>query len=69
MITERDDRVFTPLGRGRIVYTLPDGTVVVEFDHGSGHIFHPSEVFRMRVGGGVIDAIPEDRRIRGENVP
>ena len=37
--------VFTPLGRGRIVYELPDGTLVVEFEHGSGHIFRVDELF------------------------
>lgn len=37
--------VFTPLGRGRIVYELPDGTLVVQFEHGSGHIFRADEIF------------------------
>jgi len=38
-------KVFTRLGQGIVVYTLSNGTYVVEFDHGGGHIFHPEELF------------------------
>lgn len=41
--------VFTPLGRGRIVYKLKNGTYVVEFSHGGGHIFTAKELFEGRV--------------------
>lgn len=42
----KGSKVFTPLGAGRVVYELPDGTLVVQFDHGSGHIFRPEELFQ-----------------------
>jgi hypothetical protein len=39
------DKVYTRLGKGRIVYIFPDTTVAVEFDYGGGHVFMPHEVF------------------------
>lgn len=44
MVCEPKKSVFTPLGRGSVVYVLPDGGLVVEFEHGSGHIFRPEEL-------------------------
>jgi hypothetical protein len=45
-----DREVYTYLGKGRIVYQLPNGTLVVEFEHGGGHIFMPSELFAPDLG-------------------
>jgi hypothetical protein len=36
--------IYTPMGRGKIVYTFPDGSFAVQFDWGGGHIFHPREL-------------------------
>lgn len=44
--------VFTPLGMGRIVFRLPDGSVLVEFDGGWGHLFRLEEVFSPTEGEG-----------------
>ncbi len=41
--------VYTPLGEGRVVYELPDSTIVVEFPWGGGHIFHPGELL-VKIG-------------------
>lgn len=35
--------VRTPLGRGKVVWTFPDGTFAVEFRHGGGQIFLPGD--------------------------
>lgn len=36
--------VYTPLGKGRVVYVLPDKGLVVEFPHGGGQIFRPEQL-------------------------
>ncbi len=41
--------VFTPLGRGKVVYRLSDGTFVVEFPHGGGQIFRAEDLFHVIV--------------------
>lgn len=38
--------VYTPLGKGRVVYTLPDKSVCVEFEHGGGRVFRPGELLQ-----------------------
>ncbi len=48
-MTEIGAEVFTPLGRGKVVYLLPDSTVVVEFPHGGGQIFFREELLRRVV--------------------
>jgi hypothetical protein len=45
MSQRHDPDVYTPLGRGRVVHTFPDGTVAVELSHGGGHVFRPDEVY------------------------
>lgn len=40
--------IYTPLGKGRIVYHLKDGTYLVEFEYGGGRIFRPDELFPHR---------------------
>lgn len=37
--------VWTSLGRGKIVHQFQDQTVVVEFEHGGGQIYHLSDLF------------------------
>lgn len=37
--------VYTPLGRGKVVYVLPDGHLLVQFEHGGGQIFTRDELF------------------------
>lgn len=37
--------VYTPLGKGVIVFKLKNGSYVVEFEHGGGHIFTHRELF------------------------
>jgi hypothetical protein len=49
---EREKQVFTTLGKGRVVHQLQDGTLVVEFEHGGGHIFRPEEIFDPGAAGG-----------------
>lgn len=44
-----NQKVVTALGAGEIVYELSDGTFLVQFDHGGGHIFLGSELFRKGV--------------------
>lgn len=46
MVTVQEE-VFTPLGKGKVVHKLPDGTFVVEFPHGGGQIFRADELFRI----------------------
>lgn len=36
--------IYTPLGRAKVVWEFPDGTMAVQFDHGGGHIFRPDEL-------------------------
>jgi hypothetical protein len=43
-VDEKRQKVSTPLGTGFIVYELPSGRVLVEFDHGDGHVFFREEV-------------------------
>jgi hypothetical protein len=38
--------VYTSIGRGKIVWEFPDGTLAIEFDHGGGSIMHPDTVIR-----------------------
>lgn len=45
MVMQAEKEVFTELGRGRIAYHLPDGTLLVIFPHGSGQIFRPEDLF------------------------
>lgn len=35
--------VLTPLGRGKIVHSFPDGTYAVEYDFGGGEIRLPND--------------------------
>lgn len=37
--------IFTPLGKGKIIHTFPDGSYAIELEHGGGHIFRPDELF------------------------
>ncbi len=71
MITESKETVYTPLGRGQVVYELGDGTIVVEFPHGGGHIFLPQEVFRDRLGGGRLNVTDpgKDGQVRRTGLP
>lgn len=36
--------IYTPYGRGRVVYVLPDKSVLVEFPEGHGVVFQPYEL-------------------------
>jgi hypothetical protein len=40
--------VYTPHGKGRVVYELPNGTVLVQYHYGGGAVFRKDEVFRAR---------------------
>ncbi len=52
--------VYTEFGKGKIVHLLPDGTIVVEFDHGSGHIFLPGQL-RLQIMKGKDNGNQTDR--------
>jgi hypothetical protein len=38
--------VYTECGRGKVVYVLPDGTCVVQYDFGGGAVLRPSQLLR-----------------------
>jgi hypothetical protein len=38
-------RVFTPQGAGKVVYCLPDGTILVQFHYGGGKVYRAGELF------------------------
>jgi hypothetical protein len=40
-----DKEVYTPLGKGRVVYELANGTCLVEFDYGGGQVFMRGQLF------------------------
>ena len=44
MQAEVGREVYTPLGKGKVVYLLPDGTFLVEFPWGGGRMFLPGEL-------------------------
>lgn len=48
MNTETKEEVYTPHGRGRIVYRLPDGTVLVQYPHGGGNVYRPGQLFHPK---------------------
>ncbi len=39
------EKVYTRFGKGRVVYLLPDETVLVEFDGGWGKVLSREETF------------------------
>lgn len=43
--------VYTPLGKGRVVYVLLDGTCLVAFDHGGGQTFWAEQLFNTYKAG------------------
>ncbi len=39
------EKVFTPYGQGRIVYRLPDETILIEYEGGWGKVVTKDEIF------------------------
>jgi len=62
----RDNVVFTPQGRGKAVYALPDGKYVVELAAGGSGVFRGDELLCfLRCNGRVGEEKPIRVRARG----